>query len=161
MVGANFKVKEESIKYLVNILMGAVYSDKKFEGSEMIKVDQILNEMFEGNMPEFVKEQIKNFDPNDFDPKFNIEMLLKIETELFKDKNNKRKILELVASINEADEELAVEENEYLCNIANYLGLEEEDYKDLKLEIISIEDIKPIVKMMLKPPPIPKESKQK
>jgi len=155
------KITDYAMKYLVNILMGAVYSDKKLEGAELVKVDQILSEIFEGEIPEEIKRIVKEFDPKNFDPKFNVEMLLALESETFKDKANKRKILEFIASIHDADDVLAIEENEYLCKIAEYLGLSEEDYKDLKLEIISIEELKPFIKKMATPPPIPEEAKKK
>ena len=53
----------------------------------------------------------------------------------------KRKILELIGTINEADDVIDVAEDVYLEAVARSLGLEEDEFADLTLEPLEDEEI--------------------
>ena len=76
----------------------------------------------------------------------------------FKDgaKITPRRVLELCATIRDADEEIDLAEDEYIKKVGKALGLKESDYKDLTLDY-DVEEVKAAFAGVSKPPPPPKK----
>jgi len=141
------------VEVLADLLMGAAYADRKLDGREGETVRAKLAEWLEvDEIPGELNERLESFDPETFDLEVSAALLAP------DDVSRAREILELVAAVNEADEELDLDEDRYLRNLAKELGVEESEYADLKLEIVSVEDLKEdLRRLTATPPPLPKD----
>ena len=69
----------------------------------------------------------------------------------------KRKLLELVAAVRDADDEIDLAEDDYLRNLGLALGMKPAEFADLTLEI-EVEDLKEnFASLRSVPPPPPKK----
>jgi uncharacterized tellurite resistance protein B-like protein len=73
-----------------------------------------------------------------------------------KDAVEKRQLLELVAAVHNADEIVAEEEDEFLRDVAEAMGLAEDSYADLTLDIVERHSLYEARDSLLGPPPLPK-----
>jgi uncharacterized tellurite resistance protein B-like protein len=129
------KIEVEQLCHIADLLIGAAYADQRFTGQEREKIKEMLMEL-SGGIPKEVLEHIRGFDAKAFDAAQTAGAFRESPA------LTKRRLLELIAAVHEADEELDLDENEYLIAVAKALGMSEADYKDLRLEIISIEELK-------------------
>lgn len=138
---------------LADLLMGAAYSDNTFNGREGEVVRAKLAEWFEvDELPAEINTQLRDFSPDEFDLT-STAALLSID-----DQAEARKVLELVAAVHDADDELDLDEDAFLRALAKELGVDESTYSDLKLEILSVETLREELRTLaVKPPPIPKD----
>jgi len=139
-------------RYLVitYLLLGAVYADERLEGEETGAVRRLLAKLMEvDEIPEELDEIIEAFDPDDFD--------LEQAAEAFAADPliTKRNLLELVAAVFDADEVVDFDEDAYMRSLAEALGMEESEYKDLRLSY-ELEDFAAVARQVV-PPPIPKD----
>lgn len=141
-------------QYLVitDLLLGAVYADERMEGSEDKTVRKLLCEILETEkLPAAIEGRIENFDPETFDveeaaEEFASDPVIK-----------RRRLLELVVAVVEADDETDLAEDAYLLALARALGMNEDEYKDLVLEY-EVEDLKALAEQVVSiPPPIPED----
>ena len=128
---------KQHIETITQLLLGAAYADKRLAGAEITRIRSLLSTVLGGGeVPEALLHQIGHFNP----AAFNIqEAAARLDALTVADK---RKLLELVASVNDADDELDLAEDNYLRTLAAALGLAEEDYSDLTLEILGDEDLR-------------------
>ncbi len=75
--------------------------------------------------------------------------------------DEKRKLLHLVAAIHDADEELDLDEDDYLRDLAAALALPESDLGDLALDFEVEELREDFTKLSGGPPPIPEAAKKR
>jgi len=139
---------------LCELLLGAAYADKELKDQEKDEVRSLL-EGLAGELPTEVEMKIVNFDPGSF----------KLETSAapFKadSEDDRKKLLYLVAAVNEADEEIDFAEDEYLRDLASALGLPKSALDGLTVEI-ETEELKETFKQVRKgPPPPPPGGKMK
>ena len=128
---------KQHIETITHLLLGAAYADKRLAGAEVTRIRSLLSTLLGGaEVPEALVERINHFSPAAFNVQQAAAGLGDLSTE------DKRKLLELVASVNDADEELDLAEDIYLRTLAAALGLAEEDYSDLTLEILADEDMR-------------------
>jgi uncharacterized membrane protein YebE (DUF533 family) len=147
-----------AVLYLADLLMGAAYSDSHLDGKEVARVKEILAQVSGGELSPTVQQRIDTFNPTAFNAESTVRLMIKEIGSVIESKEEKKKILEFVASVHEVDEEFAFEEDEYLHKVAGALGLDPADYGDLSLEIISVEEIQPVIdKMNAPPPPVPEK----
>ncbi len=66
----------------------------------------------------------------------------------------KRRLLELVAAVRDADDEIALAEDDYLRSVAQALGMKHEEYADLALDY-EVEELRTSLETLRKPPPVP------
>jgi hypothetical protein len=66
----------------------------------------------------------------------------------------KRKLLELVASVRDADDEVDLAEDEYLVALAKALGMQKAEYSDLALEY-EVETLRENLGALASVPPAP------
>lgn len=127
---------KQHVDMITNLLLGAAYADKRLEGAEVARIRSLLGTLLEGEVPERLQAQIQSFRPAAFRVQEAAAALADLSAA------DKRKLLELVASVHDADEELAVAEDDYLRKLAAALGLPESEYSDLTLEILEEEELR-------------------
>ena len=139
---------------VTDLLLGAVYADEKLEGKEEAAVRKLLGELL-GNekLPDDVDKRIKTFPAGSFD-------LAKTAEDFSSDPPiKKRKLLELVAAVRDADEEIDLAEDEYMQKLGAALGMKKDEYKDLVLDY-DVEELKASfdeIRKVSNPPPPPKK----
>ncbi|MDC0716855.1 TerB family tellurite resistance protein [Nannocystis bainbridge] len=127
---------KQHIEKITQLLLGAAYADKRLAGAEITRIRSLLSTLLGGaEVPEELLRMINTFSPAAFNVQQVASALDDLSTE------DKRKLLELVASVNDADEELDLAEDIYLRTLAAALGLDEEKYSDLTLEILAGEEL--------------------
>ena len=105
---------KQHVETITNLLLGAAYADKRLEGAEVTRIRSLLATLLEGEVPEQLQAQIQGFQPAAFRVQEAAARLVDL------DAADKRRLLELVASVNDADEELAVAEDDYLRKLEAY-----------------------------------------
>ena len=138
---------------LSELLLGAAYADKELKDQERDEVRTLLQGLA-GDLPPEVDEKIKSFDPEKFD--------IKASAAIFKgdSEDDRKKLLFLVAAVNEADDELDFAEDDYLRELATALELPASALEGLTMEI-ETEELKESFKAVRKGPPPPPPPKAK
>ena len=123
----------DRIDAITDLLLGAAYADGTLEGREVATVRRLLGELLgEATLPAEVEARIVGFTPKGFD-------LEEIAAQFRDDPSErKRKLLELVAAVRDADEVFDTDEDDYLTALARALGMEASEYADLALEITEL-----------------------
>lgn len=138
------KFQVSQLQWVADILMGAAYADGTLEGSESESVRRVLRELLDGaELPAELVDRIEHFDPQSQDLQAACDQL-KLESE-----DDRRVLLNLVASITESDESHDLDESAYIRRVGACLGANPEEYKHLTVEIISISGARK------QPPPLP------
>lgn len=133
---------------LSELLLGAAYADKELKDQERDEVRSLLQGLA-GEIPAEVDAKIKSFDPAAFD--------LKATAANFKgdSEDDRKKLLFLVAAINEADDEIDFAEDDYLRDLADALGLPKSALEGLTVEVETEELKETFQKVRKGPPPVP------
>ncbi len=119
------------IEPLTDLLLGAAFADKRVEDAETSKIRSILAKLAgTRDLPEAVEARLRGFNPAKFSP----ETAAAPFRGLADDK--KRRLLELIASVTDADGELDLSESDYLCAVARGLGMPPASFEDLTLQIV-------------------------
>lgn len=134
---------------MTEILLGAVYADSERTDSEIEAVRKLLGGVFAGELPAEVATRLDAFDPAAFALDVAIEPFVDDPPEL------KRKLLELVAAVRDADEIVDLEEDAYITRVAAALGVAKAAYADLVLDL-EIEEMTDVVETVRRGPPPPK-----
>lgn len=136
---------------LCELLLGAAYADKELKDAEKDEVRSLL-EGLAGELPTEVEVKIASFDPKQFD--------LASSAAPFKgdSEDDRKKLLYLVAAVNEADEELDLAEDDYLRALAGALGLPNSALEGLTIEV-ETEELKQTFQKVRKGPPPPPPAK--
>jgi uncharacterized tellurite resistance protein B-like protein len=143
----------QSILTITDLLLGAVYADGTRSGEEVQTVRDLLKELLDAKeLPEAIEKRIAIFEPDDFDLKESAGQYATAEPK------RKRKLLELVAAVRDADEEVDFAEDEYLVAVAKALGMKESEYSDLTLDY-EIEDLRDNLAQLGSLPPAPPKKK--
>ena len=135
---------------ITDLLLGAVYADDRLEGEEDAAVRRLLKDMVEADeLPIEIEARIANFEPDEFDVEETAASFEAIELV------TKRRLLELVAAVFDADGEVDFAEDDYMRALATALGMDESDWDDLVIEY-EVEDIREVVDVIVSvPPPVP------
>jgi uncharacterized tellurite resistance protein B-like protein len=135
-------------------LLGAAYADKELKDQEKEEVKQLLEGLAGGLSPD-VAAAIASFEPEKFD--------LKASASAFQSdsEEDRKKVLFLVAAVNEADDELDFAEDDYLRAVAEALGLPKSALEGLTVEIEEEELKESFQKVRKGPPPVPAAAKSK
>ncbi|MFO0604685.1 MAG: TerB family tellurite resistance protein [Polyangiales bacterium] len=138
----------DRIAHVADILLGAAYADGAKAGSEDARLRKLLGELLKTDtLPDALDARIRAFDPKGFD-------LAKAAAVFAGDPSDrKRKLLELVAAVGDADEVLDTQEDDYLVRVAKAIGAPKESYADLVLEV---EELRDALQTVRQPPPLPK-----
>jgi len=120
----------DRIDGITDLLMGAAYADGSLEGREEATVRRLLGELLGGAaLSAATDARIKGFDRKAFDPKAAAAEFVGDSPE------RKRKLLELVVAVRDADDVFDTDEDDYMTALARALGMQPEEYADLALEI--------------------------
>lgn len=156
------KVRER-IHTITELLCAAIYSDGTMMGEEDTEARRVLADLLlttPEELPPEVDEHIREFSIREFD-------LEDAVREFMADPPmKKRRLLELVTKMVDADGEVDLREDRFVRDLAETLKMDPEEYDDLVLEI---EVIEPEERMRRKresftaltavPPPVPPEAK--
>lgn len=124
------------IDTITDLLLGAAYADKRLQGDELQSISAMLCKLLgTAALPQAQTDRIGAFNPAKFDVKAAAGRLR------FESAENKRKLLELVASVSESDDEIDMAEDAYLRKVAAGLGLSDADIKDLTIEVLEDDEI--------------------
>jgi len=134
---------------ICDLLLGAAYADEVFKDRERDEVRGMLEDLSGGKLSPELDTQIAKFDPKKFD-------LAKTAAAFAGDSDDdKRRLLFLVAAINEADDEIDFAEDQYLRTLCKALELPDEALAGMTIDV-EIEDMREDFEKVRRPPPTPK-----
>ena len=125
------------------LLLGAAYADQELHRQEATEIRALLTELAGERLVE-VEACIASFDPAKFDMKAIVGIFCDDSEE------DRRKLLLLVSTVIEADEQIDLAENEYLCELAAALKLPDSALEGLTVDI-EIEEVKDTFDALSKP----------
>lgn len=127
---------KEHIETITDLLLGAAYADKRLEGDELRAITKMVCKLLGSDeLPEAQQGQLKAFNPAKFDVNTASSSLASLADD------DKKRVLELVASINESDDVIDFDEDAYLRKVATGLGVDESVIAEHTIEILSDEDL--------------------
>ncbi len=134
---------------ITDLFLGAVWADDEFTEGEQRAVRALLAELLvvkPDELPEAVEERISSFDPLRFD--------LDASAQSFASDPPmaKRRLLELVGKVVDADGVTDMQEDEYLRRLADALGMSPAEYTDLVLDY-DVEELRGAFEALRAPPP--------
>lgn len=133
---------------LCELLLGAAHADGELQSQEKTEIRALLIELA-GEARVEVEACIASFEPERFDPS-SVLGLFKDDTE-----EDRRKLLLLVSTVIEADDEIDLAESDYLRAIASGLCLPDGVLEGLAVDM-EIEEVKDTFEVVRKgPPPVP------
>ena len=141
--------KDNRLIPIADVLLGAAYADGALDAAELLEARRILADLHHGTeLPAEVERHITSFDPSKFD--------LASAAAAFKNDSpqRKRRLLEMVATMREADGEFDFAEDDYLCALGDAIGVPREDFADLSSSI-EIELLREDFVALTGPPPPP------
>ena len=121
---------KQHIETITRLMLGAPYADKRLEGAEISRIEAILRQVLGGEPPPELLAALRSFNPAAFKVDSAAATLQGLELA------DKRKLLELIASVNDADEVLDLAEDAYLRHVAIGMGVAEAEIADLTLEVL-------------------------
>jgi uncharacterized tellurite resistance protein B-like protein len=135
---------------VTDLLLGAAHADTRLAGQETTSVRQLLRQLTtDAGLLAAAEARFSTFSKAKLDVKkaaaqFNADPLV-----------TKRQLLELIARVTMADEELDFDEDAYLQSVAKALGMQPEEYSDLTLDY-EAEELQSQFIAVVAPPPVPK-----
>ena len=144
------KVRDR-ILVITDLFLGALWADDEFTEDEQRAVRALLADLLvveHGALPANVEERIREFDPLAFD-------LEASASDFDQDPPMaKRRLLELVGRMVDADGVVDMKEDEYLRRLAKALGMEYSEYSDLVLDYEVSELRETFERLRVPPPPM-------
>lgn len=138
---------------LCDLLLGAAHADHQFQDRERDEVHELLSELIGGPLTDEVEHRLAAFEPTRFD-------LAATAAEFRQDpEEDRRRLLHLVAAVNDADDELDLDENDYLRALARALDLPDSALAGLAVEV-EIEELRESIAKIRKGPPPPPPGKK-
>jgi uncharacterized tellurite resistance protein B-like protein len=133
---------------LCELLLGAAYADQELHPQEKTEIRALLVELA-GELRVEVEACIASFEPEKFKPSSVIGIFRNDSEE------ERRKLLLLVSTVIEADEQIDLAENDYLRELASLLGLPASALDGLVVDV-EIEEVKQTFNTVRSvPPPLP------
>lgn len=127
---------KEHVQTITNLLLGAAYADKKLEGEETKIIEKLLCKLVgTEQLPIAQSSQMRSFSPAAFDLDSAASSLAGL------DEGDKRKVLEMVCAVHDADEELDFAEDAYLRKVAIGLGINPDEISGLALDMSEIDEM--------------------
>jgi uncharacterized tellurite resistance protein B-like protein len=143
----------DRILSVCDLLLGAAYADEQFADREREEVRGMLADLTGETLSAELEKRIGSFDPKNFD-------LAKAAGEFAGDsEDDRRRLLFLVAAINEADEEIDFAEDDYLRSLAKALGLPASALEGMTVDVEVEELQQSLAKVRKVPPPPPPKKK--
>jgi uncharacterized tellurite resistance protein B-like protein len=127
---------KDRLPLVADLLMDAAHADEQLHGEEKPAVRRLLRELLDAPaLPMDVDFRIEEFDPARFDLAATTAAFIADPPEV------KRRLLELVGAVHAADGEIEFAEDAQLRRVATALGLTEEQYGDLVVDIVEEIDV--------------------
>lgn len=143
----------DRLPQLCDLLLGAAFADNDFKDREDEAVRETLVELTGADLSTEIETQLAQFDPAKFD--------MTATAAAFKGdpEDDRKRVLFLVAAINDADEEVDLAEDEYLRSLAKALALPDDALKGLTIDM-EVEELREDFAKIRKgpPPPPPKKA---
>ncbi|MBX3156838.1 MAG: TerB family tellurite resistance protein [Deltaproteobacteria bacterium] len=137
---------------LCDLLLGAAHADKELRPSELAEVRGVLEDLAGALTPELA-QRIDTFDPKAFD-------LARTAAAFQADSaDDRRRLLFLVAAVNDADDEVDFAEDEYLRALAAALDLPATALDGLVVDV-EVEELRETFTRVRKGPPPPPGKKR-
>ncbi|MBA3538333.1 MAG: TerB family tellurite resistance protein [Deltaproteobacteria bacterium] len=132
---------------LCDLLLGAAYADNDFKDREQDEVRGLLEDLG-GELSTELETRIASFDPTLF-------KVAEVASH-FKDdpEDDRKRVLFLVAAINDADEEVDFAEDEYLRSLATALGLPASALAGMTIDV-EVDELRDNFQKVKKGPPPP------
>lgn len=126
----------EHIDTFADLLLGAAYADKRLEGREIATIRALL-EKVSGQSPlaAELEARMRSFNPAKHDAQGAAATLW------FLSKEDKRTVIDLIAKVTEADDEIDLAEDDYLRKVAVGLGMSDEEIAEFTIEIIEEDEL--------------------
>lgn len=141
----------DRILSVCDLLLGAAYADEQFQDREQEEVRGMLADLTGEKLSDELEKRITGFDPKKFD-------MGKTAADFKSDsEDDRRRLLFLVAAINEADEEIDFAEDDYLRALAKELGLPDSALAGMTVDVEVEELQETLAKVRKVPPPPPKK----
>jgi uncharacterized tellurite resistance protein B-like protein len=139
----------DRVSPLCDLLLGAAYADDQFKDREREAVTETLSELSGSKLPAELEKRIASFDKKSFD--------MGKTAAAFKGDSvdDRKRVLQLVAAINDADDEFDFAEDDYLRSLAKALDLPSEALDGLTLDVEVDELQEDFAKSGKLPPPPP------
>ena len=138
----------DRISPLCDLLLGAAFADQEFKDREREEVQGMLEDLSGGKLTQEIQDQIAKFDAKAFD-------LAKTAANFVDDSEEDRKrLLFLVAAINDADEEVDFAEDEYLRQLSAALKLPSAALDGMTIDV-EVEELREEFQKVRKGPPPP------
>ncbi len=131
---------------LTDLLLGAVHADGARTDTEEETVRNKLRELFGDPLPAAVEQRIEAFPAEGFDPADAARRFARAPAV------DRRRLLELLAAVRDADEEIDLAEDEYMHRVAEALGMPRDEYTDLTLDY-DVEVLRDTAHRIAPPPP--------
>lgn len=145
----------DRILVLTDLFMGALWADDEFSEDEQKAVRALLADLLRvtpATLPKQIEDRITEFDPLAFD-------LDTAAADFFADPPMaKRRLLELVGRMVNADGVVDMKEDQYLRRLAGLLGMEYSQYSDLTLDYENDELRAQFESLRTPPPPMVTEA---
>ncbi|MCC6227556.1 MAG: TerB family tellurite resistance protein [Microthrixaceae bacterium] len=121
----------DRLNAIADILMGAAHADGRFNGKEEAVIRKVLGDLLGqgGVLPAELDARLRAFKSDSLDLPACAAIFHTDELPV------RRMLLEVIASINEADEEIDLDEDSYLKRVAEALQMPADSYGDLALKI--------------------------
>jgi uncharacterized tellurite resistance protein B-like protein len=134
---------------LCDLLLGAAHADKLFKDREREAVRGMLADLTGAGLTQELEDRIARFDPARFD-------LAATAAEFRRDPmDDRRRVLNLVAAVHEADGELDLAEDDYLRALAAALDMPPSALEGMTLDV-EVEELRDdLAKVRRVPPPPP------
>jgi uncharacterized tellurite resistance protein B-like protein len=140
----------DRIAPLCDLLLGAAHADHQFKDREREEVRDMLGDLCGAKLAPELEHRIATFDPERFD--------LGAAAHAFRadSPDDRRRLLVLVAAINDADDEVDFAEDAYLRKLCSALELPAESLAGLTVDIEIEELHDSFAKVRRAPPPPPR-----
>ncbi len=127
---------KEHIDTITDLMLGAAYADKRLEGRELDAIRSMVVKLLGSPaLPQAQENRIKGFNPARFDAQVAAGSLRGLSDE------QKHKVLELVVSVTDSDDELDLAEDAYVRKVGEGLGLPAEALEGLTLEVLEDDEL--------------------
>jgi uncharacterized tellurite resistance protein B-like protein len=127
---------KQHIDTITDLLLGAAYADKRLEGDELISISKLLCKVLgTDELPEAQSSRIGSFNPAKADTAAAAKSLAGLS------ESEKIKVLDLIATVNESDDVLDLDEDAYLRKVAHGMGLSDDDIEGMTIEILEEEEL--------------------
>lgn len=124
MAEKTLELNDGQLQAMAHLLLGAAWADNELHGLEAAKIDTILKSLVDGGkLPGVVTDYVDSFDPDSVDIDEAVSDLAVTE------QDDRRAVLSLVAAVIDADFTYDFQEGDYLTDVAQALGVPEDEYK--------------------------------